>query len=253
VRLREVVRRRISGGGGLGPDRRGGGDEARPGSLGEQRLSVCAWRARDAGLPRTCRRGGRRRRAGPIWASTGQIWAFGAGALASRGGCPEWVTAVAGGLVVLPVVVGGGCSLSGWRRKMVCVSLPCDVSEYCGFAVTSGRRCGDGGAELHGRYCPNSGGVGEARRLGRRSCPVGLVATAPAGVVPLLGGVTEVSRHLPRSLGIGCCLWAKASIQSWIGMMAASSTSYLCWEHRVWRHGLEVLGCFPPVLVVVRG
>jgi hypothetical protein len=29
-------------------------------------------------------------------------------------------------------------------------------------------------------------------------------------------------RHLPCSLGVGCCLWAKASIRSWIGTMAAS-------------------------------
>jgi hypothetical protein len=28
--------------------------------------------------------------------------------------------------------------------------------------------------------------------------------------------------------------------RSWIGMMAASSTVLLCWEHHVWRHDLEV-------------
>jgi hypothetical protein len=120
----------------------------------------------------------------------------------------------------------------GWRRKKDYVSQPCGVSEYCGFAFTTGRRCGGGGAELHGRYCPNSGSVGEASQHGRKSYPAGPVTMAPAGVFHLLGSVAEVSRYLPHSLGLGCCLRAKASIRSRIGMMAASSMLYLCWEHR---------------------
>jgi hypothetical protein len=107
-----------------------------------------------------------------------------------------------------------------------------------------GMRFGGGGAELHGRYCPNSGSVGEAWQHGWKSCLAGPVTMVPAGVVHLLGGVAEVSWYLPHSLGLGCCLWAKASIRSRIDMMATSSTSYLCWVHRAWRHGLEVLLLF---------
>jgi hypothetical protein len=65
----------------------------------------------------------------------------------------------------------------------------------------------------------------------------------PAGVVPLLEGVTNVCQDLPRLLEFGCCLRVKASIRSWIGTMAASfSMSLLYWEHCAGRHCLEVLG-----------
>jgi hypothetical protein len=54
----------------------------------------------------------------------------------------------------------------------------------------------------------------------------------PAGVVPLLEGVANVCQHLSRLLEFGCCLRVKASIQSWIGTVAASfSMLLLCWEH----------------------
>jgi hypothetical protein len=37
-------------------------------------------------------------------------------------------------------------------------------------------------------------------------------------------------------------------------VMAVSLTStLLCWEHRIWRHGVEVPSCPPPVRVAVRG
>jgi hypothetical protein len=35
--------------------------------------------------------------------------------------------------------------------------------------------------------------------------------------------------------------------------MVASSTSSLCWKHRIWRHGMEDLGCPPTVLVAIYG
>jgi hypothetical protein len=50
---------------------------------------------------------------------------------------------------------------------------------------------------------------------------VGLAMTALAGVVYLLGGVTEVCQHLSPLLGVGYYLRAKASIWSRIGMVAA--------------------------------
>jgi hypothetical protein len=53
----------------------------------------------------------------------------------------------------------------------------------------------------------------------------------PRVLFPSLEGVVEMSRHLAHSLGLGCCLWVKASIRSRIGMMAASSMLYLCLEH----------------------
>jgi hypothetical protein len=43
---------------------------------------------------------------------------------------------------------------------------------------------------------------------------VGLAATVPEGVVHFLGGVAEVCWHLPRLIGVGCCLWEKSSIRS---------------------------------------
>jgi hypothetical protein len=50
----------------------------------------------------------------------------------------------------------------------------------------------------------------------------------------------------------------KVSIRSWIGTVVASfSMSLLCWEHRVGRHGLEILGsllwCSPLSRLISRG
>jgi hypothetical protein len=56
------------------------------------------------------------------------------------------------------------------------------------------------------------------------------------GVIPFLEASSRRMRHAPRSLGVGGCLRAKASIRCWIGTLAASLTSYLCWEPCVWRH-----------------
>lgn len=74
-----------------------------------------------------------------------------------------------------------------------------------------------------------------------------LAATTPVGVVPLLGGVAEVCRHHPTHFG--CCLLAKALVRCRTGDGGVSA-SLLCWEHRVWRQGLEVLCSGSPVLVV---
>ncbi|XBI79323.1 hypothetical protein VPH35_088827 [Triticum aestivum] len=70
-----------------------------------------------------------------------------------------------------------------------------------------------------------------------------------ADVIPLLGGVAEVL--LSSSLGVGL-LSPGESLDSVQGRHdGASSTSSLCWEHRVWGHGLEVLHCAPPVFAAV--
>jgi hypothetical protein len=62
------------------------------------------------------------------------------------------------------------------------------------FAPSTTRCCGGGDVRHHGWFCPTSGSVEDARRYGRKSCLaiIGLAATTPAGVVPLLGGVAEV-------------------------------------------------------------
>jgi hypothetical protein len=92
------------------------------------------------------------------------------------------------------------------------------------FAASSLRRCGGSGERLKGAL-PLLWGFGDGRRLGRKSCLawVGPVATAPVGVVPLLGGVAVECRHLPT---LGVRVSSGESLDPVrIGTMAASSTS----------------------------
>jgi hypothetical protein len=159
-----------------------------------------------------------------------------------------------------------GCSWLCWRWSMA--ASPSGMEEEDGSRLSAMR--GVGVLRLHDyndmalrrrrceaswMVCPIFGSMGDVRRYRRKSCPtlVEQVATAPAGVVPLLVGTAEVCRRLPRSLGVGCCLRAKASIRSRFGTMSASSMLYLCWDHHAWRHGSEVLCCIPPVFAVVQG
>ena len=77
-------------------------------------------------------------------------------------------------------------------------------------------------------------------------------STMLTGVVLFLGGVAEVHWLFPRSL---LCLvdfsGRKPRFESWSDMMVVSSMSYLCWEHHVWKHGLEFY--IPPMTAVVYG
>ena len=121
---------------------------------------------------------------------------------------------VGGGLVralsAVRVVLDHGYAASAdllrWRR--------CEASETMLPGTSSEWRC----ATLRMKILP---GFGRPASM------------APAGVVPLSGGDVECVA-ISLVLGVGSCLRAKALLL-WSGMMAASATSFLCWEHRARR------------------
>ena len=168
-------------------------------------------------------------------------------------GCPlEWVTTTVACLVLAQVT--GGC----WPGLMVEVRAGFLAAVH---GVDGPWLCGFDGEVLRQRRCEATRTVLPQTLEVWRSVVIrmkvllgfaGPVAMAPAGVVPLLGGVAKVCSHLPPSLGIGSGHRAKALIRK-IGMIAASSTLSLCWEHHVWRHGLEVLHRAPLVFATVHG
>lgn len=122
------------------------------------------------------------------------------------------------------------------------------VWEDNGCTASTARCRGDGGARLHRRCCLNLGGA-EMRGTTDEN-PVwfwpGRWRWQPWVSFPSLEASPSVSPS-PSLACVGNCLRAKALIQCWVGTVAASSTSFLCWEHRAGRHGRKVLCCAPPV------
>ena len=82
-----------------------------------------------------------------------------------------------------------------------------------------------------------------------RSVPA---AMAPVGTIPLLGGVAEVCRHLPRPLSVELRSPGESldSVNQRdgdiLGVVPSLEASRLETRH-------EVLCCFPPVLAAVQG
>lgn len=149
-------------------------------------------------------------------------------------------------------MLGGCCPSARW---MVLVgprfSSLCGLLAVLGFADATARCCGGGGAKLLGRaaqflrgaeMCDDRmkilHGFCRAGGDGTRGCrfPSWRRRRGVFGISLARLEFVVVSRRKPRF--------------DRIDMMAASSTSLLCWKHHVWRHGL-VSRCFPPVFAVV--
>ena len=223
--------------------------------------NVCSWRRR-------LRRGGAGT-VGPEGGSTGRIWAIPS---------PIWAMGLwpwRGCLPGVGVTAAAWRALDraeGWRRLGLWFPIVWEVEKGCSLSCAS--RWWNATFRLRRRATTmavvraSMDGVSPVRWVGTEmcdntdECPVPPVlvpaATAPVGVVPLLGRVAEVCRHSPRShlelivvsgrkswFGAGLARWRRPRHRSYVGSIAFGDTA--------WRSYVALLRCSSLSKLIFRG